>query len=70
VGEKVFVGGVSWQATEADLTQFFSQYGTVMDAKIIRDSLTRKSKGYVLAYPIRRLVWLSRHLHSECTWSN
>jgi hypothetical protein len=43
--EKVFVGGVSWQATEADLSHFFAQYGTVVDAKIIRDSLTRKSKG-------------------------
>ena len=42
--EKVFVGGVSWQATEADLSHFFAQYGTVVDAKIIRDSLTRKSK--------------------------
>lgn len=45
--DKVFVGGISWQAHETDLTNFFCQYGHVADAKIIRDSVTGKSKGYV-----------------------
>lgn len=44
--DKVFVGGISWQAHETDLTNFFCQYGHVADAKIIRDSVTGKSKGY------------------------
>jgi len=46
VGSKVFVGGVSWQASENDLIQFFSSYGQVTEAKIIRDASTGKSKGY------------------------
>lgn len=46
VSLKVFIGGISWQAQESDLSEFFSQYGTVTDSKIIRDPLTGKSKGY------------------------
>lgn len=46
VADKVFVGGISWQAREADLTSFFANYGPVVEAKIIRDTTTGKSKGY------------------------
>mmetsp|Transcript_13950 Transcript_13950/g.29805 ORF Transcript_13950/g.29805 Transcript_13950/m.29805 type:complete len:547 (-) Transcript_13950:1020-2660(-) len=44
--DKVFVGGISWQAQESDLTNFFCKYGQVVDSKIIRDAVTGKSKGY------------------------
>eukprot|EP00241_Pyramimonas_parkeae_P001642 CAMPEP_0114243784 /NCGR_PEP_ID=MMETSP0058-20121206/10980_1 /TAXON_ID=36894 /ORGANISM="Pyramimonas parkeae, CCMP726" /LENGTH=465 /DNA_ID=CAMNT_0001356659 /DNA_START=346 /DNA_END=1743 /DNA_ORIENTATION=+ len=43
---KVFVGGICWQATEVDLSEYFSSYGAVVDAKVIRDTVTGKSKGY------------------------
>eukprot|EP01116_Phalansterium_solitarium_P019347 TRINITY_DN535_c0_g1_i1.p1 TRINITY_DN535_c0_g1~~TRINITY_DN535_c0_g1_i1.p1 ORF type:complete len:325 (-),score=91.37 TRINITY_DN535_c0_g1_i1:510-1484(-) len=43
---RVFVGGISWKATEQDLGQFFSQFGNVIDCKIIFDKVTHKSKGY------------------------
>jgi len=42
----VFVGGISWKADEAALKQFFAQYGSVLDCKIIVDRSTGKSKGY------------------------
>eukprot|EP01113_Clastostelium_recurvatum_P035388 TRINITY_DN4927_c0_g1_i3.p1 TRINITY_DN4927_c0_g1~~TRINITY_DN4927_c0_g1_i3.p1 ORF type:complete len:205 (+),score=58.36 TRINITY_DN4927_c0_g1_i3:168-782(+) len=44
---RVFVGGISWKADEAGLSQFFaSQYGPVVECKIIMDRDTGKSKGY------------------------
>lgn len=43
---RIFVGGISWKATEQDLGQFFSQFGNVIDCKIIFDKVTHKSKGY------------------------
>eukprot|EP00898_Chlorokybus_atmophyticus_P008033 jgi/Chlat1/8230/Chrsp77S07681 len=42
----VFVGGISWQADEASLAQFFSTFGPVVSCKIIVDRETAKSKGY------------------------
>jgi RNA recognition motif-containing protein len=41
----VFVGGISGSTTEADLTQLFSQYGKVVNTKIIADR-AGVSKGY------------------------
>lgn len=43
---RIFVGGISWKATEHDLAQLFQQFGTVVESKIIYDKVTRKSKGY------------------------
>eukprot|EP00164_Ancoracysta_twista_P002675 GFYU01003558.1.p1 GENE.GFYU01003558.1~~GFYU01003558.1.p1 ORF type:complete len:320 (+),score=78.02 GFYU01003558.1:162-1121(+) len=42
----VFVGGISWKADESALRAFFSEYGEVVDCKIIMDRATGKSKGY------------------------
>jgi len=42
----VFVGGISWKATEEGLANFFSTYGKVIECKIIMDKNTGKSKGY------------------------
>jgi RNA recognition motif-containing protein len=42
----VFVGGLSWDTTEAGLKEFFGQVGEVVEAKIITDRLTKRSKGF------------------------
>jgi len=42
----VFVGGISWKADEENLRNFFSNYGKVLECKIIVDRVTSKSKGY------------------------
>lgn len=43
----VFVGGISWKATEDDLKKCFSKYGEVIDVKIIIDkSNNNQSKGF------------------------
>ncbi len=45
-GRKVFVGGLSFAASEEDLRSMFDGVGTVLDATIIRDRETRRSRGF------------------------
>ena len=42
----IFVAGLSYQITEADLRELFEEYGEVSSAKIVTDRDTRRSKGY------------------------
>lgn len=44
--KKLFVGNLSWKATEDLLRQEFEQYGAVVSVKIITDPYTGKSKGF------------------------
>lgn len=44
--KKLFVGNLSWKATEETLKQHFEQCGEVLSAKIIIDQYTGKSKGF------------------------
>jgi len=43
---RLFVGGISWKADEASLSNFFSSFGKVTECRIIMDKVTGKSKGY------------------------
>ncbi len=43
---RLFVGNISWGATDADLTEAFSKVGTVVSAKIITDKFSGRSKGF------------------------
>jgi RNA recognition motif-containing protein len=43
---KLFVGSVPWKTTDADLTAAFSEFGTVVSARIITDKFTGKSRGF------------------------
>ncbi|MGI6073253.1 MAG: RNA recognition motif domain-containing protein [Fermentimonas sp.] len=42
----IFVAGLSYQITDADLKELFEEYGEVSSSKIIKDRETRRSKGY------------------------
>jgi RNA recognition motif-containing protein len=42
----IFVAGLSYQISDADLKELFEEYGDVSSAKIITDKETRRSKGY------------------------
>lgn len=44
--KKLFVGNLSWKATEDALKQHFEQCGEVLSAKIVIDQYTGKSKGF------------------------
>lgn len=43
---KVFVGGLAWETPTHEMRQYFDQFGDILEAVIITDKNTRKSKGY------------------------
>ncbi len=46
MARKLFVGGLSWNTTQESLMQAFSQFGTVLEAKVITDRETGRSRGF------------------------
>ena len=42
----LYVGNLPWSAREEDLTETFSQYGEVVNSRIIRDRQTGRSRGF------------------------
>lgn len=43
---KLFVGNLSWDTSDQSLGDAFSRYGTVVDARVITDRFTGKSRGF------------------------
>nr|XP_043619146.1 glycine-rich RNA-binding protein-like [Erigeron canadensis] len=43
---RCFVGGLAWATTDQSLEQAFSQYGEVLESKIINDRETGRSRGF------------------------
>ncbi|CAL9123922.1 unnamed protein product [Musa textilis] len=43
---KLFVGGLSFYTTEDSLSEAFSRFGQVIEAKIIMDKVSQRSKGF------------------------
>ncbi|KAK1301988.1 Glycine-rich RNA-binding protein 10 [Acorus calamus] len=43
---KVFVGGLAWETPTEELRSYFEQFGEILEAVIITDKNTGKSKGY------------------------
>ncbi|KAJ0512318.1 putative RNA recognition motif domain, nucleotide-binding alpha-beta plait domain superfamily [Helianthus annuus] len=43
---KVFVGGLAWETPVEEMRTYFEQFGHILEAVIIMDKITGKSKGY------------------------
>ncbi|KAF4348066.1 hypothetical protein CsatB_008136 [Cannabis sativa] len=43
---KVFVGGLAWETPTDEMHRYFEQFGDILEAVIITDKNTGKSKGY------------------------
>ncbi|KAJ9545456.1 hypothetical protein OSB04_025163 [Centaurea solstitialis] len=43
---KVFVGGLAWETQTDEMRTYFQQFGDILEAVIITDKITGKSKGY------------------------
>ncbi|XP_023546076.1 RNA-binding protein 38-like [Cucurbita pepo subsp. pepo] len=43
---KLFVGGLAWETQSDEMRAFFQQFGEILEAVIIHDKNTGKSKGY------------------------
>lgn len=42
----IYVGNLSWSMTDEDLSSLFTQYGSVSSAKILKDKMNGRSKGF------------------------
>ena len=43
---KIFVGNLSWSATEDSMKELFAQYGEIISVRIVTDPYTGRSKGF------------------------
>lgn len=43
---KLFVGGIPYSSDDDALRKVFSPYGEIVEAVVIKDRVTKKSKGY------------------------
>jgi RNA recognition motif-containing protein len=46
MGNKLYVGNLSYEVQDRDLQQLFAQYGTVSSARVVMDRDTGRSKGF------------------------
>lgn len=43
---KLFIGGISWDTNEERLKEYFSTYGEVLEAVIMKDRTTGRARGF------------------------
>ncbi|KAK7353429.1 hypothetical protein VNO80_18876 [Phaseolus coccineus] len=43
---KIFVGGLAWETKRDSLKRYFDQFGEILEAVVITDRITGRSKGY------------------------
>jgi len=46
MSKTLYVGNIPWSTREEDLSQFFSQFGEVIECRIISEKATGRSRGY------------------------
>jgi cold-inducible RNA-binding protein len=46
MSKKLFVGGLSWGTTDEGLERAFSRFGEIVEAKVISDRDTNRSRGF------------------------
>ncbi len=46
MSNKLFVGGLSWNTTDEGLREAFSRFGEIVEAKVISDRETGRSRGF------------------------
>jgi RNA recognition motif-containing protein len=46
MGAKIYVGGLPYSATDAELNQLFAPHGNVQSARVITDKYTGQSRGF------------------------
>ena len=69
MGNKLYVGNLTYNVNESDLEALFSQFGTVQSAQVIVDRDTNRSKGFAFERFVSRstMIWA---LCTVPTWEN
>lgn len=49
---KIFVGGLAWETQRDTMRRYFEQFGEILEAVVITDKNTGRSKGYGFVSPI------------------
>lgn len=45
-GSKLFIGNLAWEVTSDDLRALFGEAGSVVDAVVLSDKMTGRSRGF------------------------
>lgn len=58
---KIFVGGLAWETQRDTMRRYFEQFGEILEAVVITDKNTGRSKGYgfVSLFLFLSILWLS-----------
>lgn len=48
---KIFVGGLAWETQRDTMRRYFEQFGEILEAVVITDKYTGRSKGYGFVSP-------------------
>ncbi|KAL1461895.1 hypothetical protein WDU94_013758 [Cyamophila willieti] len=43
---KIFIGGLDYRTTDESLQDFFAQWGTIVDVVVMKDPVTKRSRGF------------------------
>lgn len=46
MNSKLYVGNLNWDTTDEALKEYFETVGTVLEAVVIRDRVSQRSKGF------------------------
>ncbi len=46
MAKKLFIGGISWNTGDAELRQAFEAFGEVLEATVVTDRQTGRSRGF------------------------
>lgn len=46
MSKRLFIGGLAWATTTEDLQEAFTPFGEVVDAKVVSDRETGRSRGF------------------------
>jgi len=46
MAKTIFVGNLPWSTTDGDLSTMFSEFGTVISARVVTDKFSGKSRGF------------------------
>jgi RNA-binding protein Musashi len=67
---KMFIGGLSGQTTPDNLKKYFEQFGTVSECMIMKDAITKRSRGFGFitfseASSVDRVLEVNKHVLDE-----